>query len=397
MMKTTLDCPIKMLCKTEEVADSTVEVCIVKSISDVNDADWNGFVMENKGLLNTNYLFAAETANPHIKFRYASIYANAELIAVCLFQVIEITNGLRIKKGKSDSFQDWAKTNTKKFINGLSLKLLLNGNAFITGDFGYCLKKTADKSQYLAGLHQAITAIDKEENLNIIMIKDFRPEDIAWGQELTKYSFKEVGAQPNMEFDVKWDTFEEYLAALSSKYRVKVKSKLKKGKGLVKKELTLEEVEEQYVKIHQLYKRISDNAEFNLTFLTAEYFLECKRQLGDDFHIKGYYIDGELVAFMSYFIVNGKMESHFVGYEAKFNNKYAIYHNLLAEHIAIAIEKKLTFISFGRTALESKSNFGAKGVHLNSFVYSKNMVLQALSTKLFDSMKTEFIERHPFK
>ncbi len=108
-------------------------------------------------------------------------------------------------------------------------------------------------------------------------------------------------------------------------------------------------------------------------------------------------MDDKLVAFMSYFIVDGKMESHFVGYDAQYNNKYAIYHNLLAEHISIAIEKKLSFISYGRTALESKSNFGAKGVHLNSFVYSKNMLLQTLAQPLFNSMKTEFKDRHPFK
>lgn len=396
-MKTTLTCPMKQLCRAEE-AISEITVQIAHSVSDINKTEWNDFISADKGMLNTNYLFAAETGNPHIKFRYASIYNDSELIGVSLFQIISVSNGLRIKEIKDPTWKDRVKTYSKKFINGLNVKLLLNGNAFITGDFGYCIKSTANKSDYIAGLHKAIKEIDKEENVNITMIKDFRPEDIPWAQELTKFSFKEVGAQPNMEFDVHWDTFEEYLAALSSKYRTKVKSKLKKFKGLERRALSLEEIEENYLKIHQLYKRISDNAEFNLTFLAADYFLQCKRQLGDKFQIQGYYLDGELIAFMSYFIVNNKLESHFVGYEAKFNNKFAIYHNLLAEHIALAIEKKLSFISYGRTALESKSNFGAKGVELNSFVYSKNMILQAMAKPLFDSMRSSnFVERHPFK
>lgn len=399
MSSTTATCPLrKTLCNRVVTTKTALEVEIYNSIEAVNSVEWNTLLPEDNHLLRTPYLLAAEKANPHIQFRYAKIFDKDELVAVMLFQLINVNNGLRIQPAQNA--KERMVNGIKKFINGLDISLLLCGNAFITGDFGFSLKKTTDSSVFVEGLGKVIEEIRKETRVNIVMVKDFRPENIEMGRLLTQYNFKEVGAQPNMEFTIRdnWHTFDDYLKDMTSKYRTKVKSKVKKLKGIESHELSVEEMHQHYQKVFELYSNCSDNAEFNLTTLTPEYFLSCKEQLPESFHIRGYFLEGKLVGFLSYFDIKGEMESHFVGYEPDINRQYALYHNLVIDHIRVAIEKKHSGISYGRTSLESKSNLGAVGVDLNSFVWSSNFFLQTFAHQIFDNMVgDDFIPRHPFK
>ncbi len=400
-MKETISCPAKLFSRKNVVCDA-IEVEVCTGIDALNKVLWNSVLPDKKMLLQTDYLEAAEKANPHITFKYGIVYENGDLSGVALFQLIKVKNGLRIRESADQNFKTKFINLVKKGVNSVNVNLLLCGNAFITGDFGIYHKKTANKEFFIKGVMKAIEQIRKEERVNIVMVKDFRPENIEEGRLLTQFGFKEVRAQPSMEFDVRpeWENFADYLAALSSKYRTKLKSKRKKAKGLTKRLMTLEEIRENKANIYRMYKDCSDNAEFNLTFLTAEYFVACKEELGERFQVLGYFgEEGQLVSFLSWFEMDGMLESHFVGYERHLNNQFALYYNLLLDHVEFAIDRKMHHISFGRTALESKSNLGAVGVELNSFAWSSNMILQYYAVPLFDSMRdnTGFIPRNPFK
>ncbi len=402
-MKTTAACPIKqIICKEDTAKNSTalLKTEIFNGIDSVNPVLWESLIEQDRILFGIDYLRAAEESNPHIEFKYATIYDQGELIGTLLFQLIKVRDGLRLKTGdkltKTDKLVNWV----KRRINGIDVSLLLCGNAFITGDFGFFMKKGADRNLFVEGINESIEKIKKTNKVNIVMVKDFRPEDLEMGRLLKNYAYNEVYAQPNMELDIRptWLTFADYQADLVSKYRTKAKSKRKKLIGVEKRELTLDEIIEQKELIHQMYMKCSDGAEFNLTAISKDYYVELKRQLQDRFQVQGYFYEGRMIAFMSYFMEGDILESHFVGYDHQLNHKLAIYHNLLIDHVEIAINKKMKHLSYGRTALESKSNLGAKGTDLISFAWSKNWFLQTFAVQIFDSMRpVDWVDRNALK
>ena len=167
---------------------------------------------------------------------------------------------------------------------------------------------------------------------------------------------------------------------------------------LTRKNLSAEEIIAHQEKIYALYKNVCDRAGFKLLSISPNYFFTLKKHLHNDFQLKAYFYQGELVAFISYFIEKKVTETHFIGFDEKDNNTWAIYQNILYDMVAEGIAQQTNTLALGRTALEVKSTIGATGVPMNNFIWSKNLVLHAASQKLFQWLNQhEWTPRNPFK
>ncbi len=377
----------------------TIEV--YDSITQVDNHHWNQFLPENKQFLNASYLRAIELHHNDLKSYYAMIYHDSDLMGLVYFQVIDIHNGLRINDKHDKDFKEKVADLVKSGINKLSVRLLLCGNAFITGDYGFAFKSGLSDDVVVTALNQAMEMLQDLVKPTTALIKDWHPDDLEAGRLLTDQDFKEVHMQPNMILEMwdEWKTFEDYLACLTSKYRKNAKRLIKKGTELERRKLSVQEVIEQNDQIYTLFKNISDNADFNLTTPAYDYFLECKKNAPDLFQIMGYYYENKLIGFISYLVNGDHLETHFIGYEKEHNQQFALYTNVLYDQVKIGIEAGVKAIYFGRTALEIKSNLGAVGKEYNSFFWAKNPIFHRYGSVLFERLKdgNEGRLRHPFK
>lgn len=392
---------------------------IYTSIKDVPTKIWDKLVPLHRFFLQRPYLNVLEsTHKDKMDFRYVVYYDSEEAVAVSFFQLIRVEGkeNLRLNSAQKDIAQknetdckltDISKTVKSKVVNRihrLSFRMLVAGNVFITGEHGFYYVPKFE-AQAFEALNKAIDDVlaqekAKNDEVTAVMVKDFYENALEKAKYLQEYAYQEIMAEPNMEMKIRpeWHTFDDYLASMLSKYRVRAKSFFKKGKHLVRKDLTVAEIEKHQEQLHEMYVQIADSADINLAKVSTTYFAELKRTLGDDFNIRAYFLEEKLVGFISTFKAHHELEAHFVGYDAAYNRKNAIYANVLYDIVRIGIEQKVERIVMGRTAPEIKSAVGAVGVHLNCFIrhksYLKNQIIGLLVNQF---RQDEWVQRSPFK
>lgn len=375
------------------------------SINDFGEA-WDN---ENKkGILNSSaYLRATELSGPiGLKSFYILLLEGSTPRGIFLFQVkdFNLKKSLNVHTHSTNFFSKaWAGIKNG-FISNIQHHLLIVGNVLLTGQYGinYCESLSIDqKLNYLdLSVEAFANHMNKQHGYKIksILLKDFEQEEDS-NVHLPKYLNFTV--DPFMYIDISWNNFDEYLAALKSKYRVRYKRAMKKGSALTFEEMNLEELKKNKSIMFDLYKQISHNVSFNLFDLHENYFVSLKEELGEDIMIKSVKKDGRLIAFYSLIFdeSHNEFDAHFLGYEMSSNQSNQTYLNILYNILAESINKNVKRVNLSRTAMEIKSSVGAKGKTLFLVVKNRNTIVNWLLEKFLGSYVPDntWLPRNPFK
>jgi hypothetical protein len=283
--------------------------------------------------------------------------------------------------------------------------ILICGNMLLTGEHGFHFDPARiAPAQSVQLLEEALVSVlQKMERegvrMPVILVKDLLPEQRPQGGYLVKKGFVEFDIQPNMVLDLPFRDFDHYLASMSTKYRTRAKRAFKKADGLVKKELTLAEIQRELPAIYDLYREIARNAGFNMVDLNERYLLALKRDLPDHFRLFAYYRDGRLVAFYTLLKNYDELEAHFLGYDKSLNHDLQLYLNILYDIVRFGLEAGSSRIIFARTALEIKSSVGAEAHELFCYLRHQNPLANKFTGTLLDYLKPveKWKPRHPFR
>ena len=360
-------------------------------------------VAQSNVFLQTSYLYVLERSAPvNMECFYIGIFEKSELIGVSLAQYLDLN--------KLESFGERDKSlkiAIRNFIfKNFASHTLFLGNNMITGQNGYAFTKEIDFeciSDILIQSAEEITLYFKKKGINIHLVsfKDFYEN---CSVELKKFRFSniyEFNTQPNMIFylDQNWKSEEDYVGALSKKYRDQYKRARKKNDGIIVKNLSFEEVIKHETTIYELYHYVAKNAPFNTFFLAKNHFSTLKRQCGNRFQIFGYFLNDKLVGFHTLLLNDETLETYFLGYDETIQKENMLYLNMLYNMTKYGIENGFKKIIFGRTALEIKSSVGATPVQMSGFIYHNNKVINKFIGKIFKQLEPElhWQQRHPFK
>ena len=374
---------------------------IYNSVKDL-PALWDTVAQSNI-FLQTPYLTVLEESAPvNMECFYIGIFENSELIGVSLAQYLDLN--------KLESFGERDKSlkiAVRNFIfKNFASHTLFLGNNMITGQNGYVFSKEIDFnhiSEILLQSADEITLYFKKKGISIHLVsfKDFYDH---CSVELKKFRFSniyEFNTQPNMIFylDENWKSLDDYVAALSKKYRDQFKRARKKFDGIQMKNLSYEEVLRNEEKIYDLYHYVAKNAPFNTFFLSKNHFSTLKGQCGNRFQIFGYFLNEELVGFHTLLLNDETLETYFLGYNDHIQKENMLYLNMLYIMTEYGIENGFKRIIFGRTALEIKSSIGATPVQMSGFIYHNNKLINRFIGKIFRNLEPElhWQQRHPFK
>ncbi|KVV14306.1 peptidogalycan biosysnthesis protein [Flavobacterium sp. TAB 87] len=364
-------------------------------------ATWDEIAHSNI-FLSSKYLRVLERSAPlNMTCFFIGIFEDDELVGCALSQFLNsdllTSYGDRDKCLKS-SIRTFA---FKKFAS----HVLFVGNNMLTGQNAFVYKERSNKKAIFKVLHDSIIAIkaiikSKGKTVHITTIKDFEKTEVIDLQSEFKSAYV-FSTQPNMVFDIRddWKSENDYIAALSKKYRDQYKRARKKAIGIEKRKLNLAEIIALEDNIYALYFHVAKNAPFNTFFLAKNHFSIFKEILQDDFLFYGYFLDEKLIGFNT-LIKNGTaMDTYFLGYEEKLQREKMLYLNMLYDMISYSIKKGFKEIIFARTALEIKSSVGAKPVPMFGLITHKNNILQSKMPKFFGYFepKTEWQERNPFQ
>ncbi len=283
--------------------------------------------------------------------------------------------------------------------------IMVSGNTLVTGDFGHHFLKSFDKDTRYRIIDAAMEIVRnelKKEGLTVgaNLKKDYLIEDLPSLNKLEGYTSFQV--QPNMEMPVRanWNSFDDYGQALKSKSRVRMKRARKKGEGLMRKKLSVDEIEANKEIMYKQYLETVDGAGFNLFHLHSDYNVELKKSLGDDFTVVGYYEDeNSLIGYFTLLKNKNALEAHFLGYDHSKNSQYQLYLNFLFDMIEMAIERKVEKIHLSRTAMEIKSSVGAIAIPLKVLMKYNNSLINKILPKALEYFVPEdqWKARNPFK
>lgn len=395
---------IKKTIQKIELSDQEHSISISKSIDELA-VEWSNHAGSDM-MFSVDFFRAIEAAPPGgMEFAYVMVYDNTEKLiglAHCQIRLLHLSDNLRVDKHEKGILAFVKKQAAKRF----KVYTLICGNALVTGDYGLKLLKPMSSSQRYQ-LQECITDAvaknydPKNKNVRVAFMKDFHECDKSDEKTLKSSAYHSFSVQPNMTLSIpeEWNSFDDYLGAMKSKYRVRVRRAKKKAEKIVKEELDLDQLWSFKKEIHQLYRHTAESAGFNLFYLSEEYFWSHKKTFGDKFKVYCYRLEGKMVGFYSIFHNNGEMEAHFLGYDPNHNAEHQLYLNMLYDLVEQGINNRHKIIHLSRTALEIKSSIGA--VEENMYIYLKhfNKPFNKFVPRLLDYFvpQEKWVARRPFK
>jgi len=372
---------------------------------------WDRFVDGKNIFLSTAYLSALEVATPErMSFYYVLVEDDNGVQGVIYFQLIHFNAGVSLnynRNGQSSKTGKLRKAIRDFLAQRIDFYALICGNSAITGPHGFYFNENIDHETQLSIVDCCLdwvknAAINKGFDVQLIFIKDFYRPVFTHSDRCTTFpQYNEFQAQPGMIMPLRdsWNTFDDYMSDLQSKYRTRVKRAKKKCALVERRSLSQEDILAIESQLYKQYRAIADKASFNLSILDTKYFSTLKEKLKDKFHVYGYFEKGELIAFYSMIENNSGLEAHFLGYEESVNKERQIYLNMLLDIIEFCITNNCSKILFARTALEIKSSVGAEAHDMYIYLqHSKgfhNKFLPLIYSIL--DPKEEWIARTPFR
>lgn len=387
-----------MICCT-----NTNNALYFSSIDEIPVKIWEDLGCTKNIYFHPNFLKSLEKNHPKIIFSYVVLVdENNSPIAFASLKIIDFyLNSIK-------SELDFLKNIGRKlniFPDKKPLKLLICGNTFVTGEHGVFIKENQNKKVIIKRLAESlnhfVNANKKlKKQIDAFLLKDFAQESLFITDELKEFKYHTFSVEPNMQLKLNdnWKNFDDYLAALKTKFRVKAKKAFKQSLDLRIEDVTLINISQKLPEMTALYEKVASNAEFNLGNFNLETYKHLKEKFGDDYILKSYWLEDKIVGFISGVINNKSLDAHFVGIDYQKNREYAIYQRMLYHYIEIAISKKLKTINFGRTASEIKSSVGAVPQDLTMYLRHKKTITNKILKLFLQRVQPKpFQQKFPFK
>lgn len=293
----------------------------------------------------------------------------------------------------------------RRLLSNVTFRAVCVGQLLTSGPYGLVgLDSFSAEEQATLLSALADTLLAAPDNFDSILLKDLTAPDTRVAQTLRANGYYDLPVDPVMELNLSpaWKTIDDYLADITSKYRVRYRRARGKFAGLTRRSLSALEVRDRRQEIHELYRETSTGAAFNTTSLTVTYFpwlADVQEKANGWSGVTGYFDGLKLVAFTSTVDGGPVLQAHFLGMTDSYKTSHHLYHNILFDLLNVAIERGKRKIDYGRTALEIKSSVGATGANYACLLKAKNPVTNWLIPKFTPAVYagSDWVERQPFR
>jgi hypothetical protein len=371
---------------------------------------WDSITSGSTVFLSREVLRALEEHGPeNIAPRYVMIFRDHAPVAALAAQIVTIT-GAHLRRApdapreKVSLVRRALKPAAAAATANLRERILVAGNLLSWGFHGIAFAPDEEPAAVWPAVAEALYRLRRAEKLtgqtNFVLVKDVTEAQNGL-EVLHQYSYRPLETEPNMvlSIDAGWRSYDDYLAALDSKYRRNSKEQLKKltGAGCTIEPLT--ELEPHSKSLHALYKAVQGNASVRLVSLGESYLPALSRALGERFRCTVVRRGENLLGFVTTIRDGDTAIAYYIGFDrAAAAEGLPVYLRLLHTTIGDAISWGCRKLSLGRTALEPKAALGGKpepmAVWMRHRVPAMNWLLRGLMGAISHD---EAPDRNPFK
>lgn len=380
-----------------------LDVSIFYSTDSINPKEWNHVVRDKNIYATLPYLTAMEKSlGTDMDFRYLVFYNESNSpVAVAVIQCLSF-----LDKGFEDIKEFCRIRNSikKRLFATNGIRMMTCGTPFASGENGFIFSDAISPIVAYENLAKSLIHLQKSETTKaqppVILFKEIFPSSFSASKSLIESKFSDFFVDVNMIMRIspKWKSMDDYLDSMVTKFRTKAKTALRKSEPLFVQDFSLEDIATYKEEILSLYLQVLAKSSFQFGILNAESFLHLKKNLGDKFILKGYFLEMKLIGFSSSFIFNSVLDANYVGINYEFNNEYALYQRMLYDYIELAIQRNCSELRFGRTAEEIKSSVGANPVPMKLFIRHRNPIANRILKAIVGTIKpSEHELRKPFK
>ncbi len=376
---------------------------IYEKTSQVDRVAWSQLHPVAGAFLCLDYLSALEEAHDEgLEVRLAMFYQGAEPLGIAAFQIAHFVTS---EDAYSNVFLNCINA-VARCVRGKHIhNILINGNAFATGEHGFSFQPEVNNETIAFCLHHSMEAIAKQEQkkgkrICAMVTKDFYPNTVGVADNLKRYRFRKFQVDHNMVMPVlaEWNTFDDYLDSLNTKFRTKAKAALKRSANLRIVEATEADVFKHFDAMQRLYENVYMKADFRLGKLQSKALAELLKRIPNQFFVRQYFLNDELVGFMTAMRCGNVVEAHVIGIDYNINRDHGVYQRILYDYVELAIRLRCTRIVYGRTAAEIKSTVGAYPVDLTCCIKHRRIISNTLLSMIINYVKpSDYPQREPFK
>lgn len=406
-MSSSIDTPISVHTKRYPIVGTAFTYSYFLAINETAEL-WDGIAID-ENFAQARYLQVLEDDAPdHIQSIYVVVYQEDHPIGIILLQhlILKLSSALRYKNYKSaSSFLRWLQGARQWIVSKFQFRLLNVGNLYLTGEYGFYFKESIlDFQDQFSIVDSVVMDLKKRlrstpQKFSAVLYKDFFDEHVFLANKQSRLHPFQIDPNMILSINPSWTDFDDYLGAMRSKYRIRMKNAIKKFAPVKKRVLGIEEVRQYNDDMYRLYSDILSGSGFVLIKSQQNYFTILKESFQDELQVVGYFLEDELVAFYTWTIDDDKMDSHFIGVSGLYNLKYQLYLNILLDLVRDAISNRAAQLLYYRTALEIKSSVGSVPYDMTCYIRHNNRFLAMITPTVFKYFvpKQSWVQRHPFK
>jgi len=370
-------------------------IALSDSLDGLDPAAWERLTGGASVFLQRPYLTAlAEHGPRNLRTRHALVYRGREPLAAVAAQVVEVDGARAVDPGSKRA----------RVLRHVEARLLVCGNLLSWGRDGVALAPGADPAELWPAIAEALYRLRRADRLfgdsDLILVKDLDPAAAAEAQALERFSYRALATEPNMvlELSPKWRRFEDYLAALASKYARSVRGTAEELEQAGCTSELLTDVAGAAEALHALYLQVHLAQPLRLFTLEPGFLPALARAHGDALRVSVIRRGAEFLGFVTTLKSGDTALGWFLGFDKQAALSLPLYLRLLHLSVGDALALGCRRLSLGRTALEPKARLGARPQPLSLYVRHRLPAFNVLLRALLGAVHPEQApERDPFK
>ena len=385
-------------------ADSNIiSRSIYRKIEDVPSDQWNAVAKRRNIYLSIDYLSSLESEmNSEIDFYYVISYdSNKKPILISSFQLVKFIDK---RKAYSKQLSKLSYHVHKKILDALTINVLVCGSVFADGENGFLWSDDISSDAAINEISEVTNQLKKEkcikDKFSMTLFKDFWPKSKSFSDRLKEFNYRDFMIDVNMVLHIhnQWLTVDDYFASMKTKFRTRAKSVYKKAQDVQLRSLDKSEILAYSSRLQDLFENVLDKSDFSFGKLNVKAFANFSEKLGDNFVLKGAFLDDKLVGFSTSFMNGDSLEANYVGLDYQYNIDHSVYQRILYDYVEQAIDRKAKDLQLGRTSELIKSSIGAIPMNMKLYIKHNSGVSNLLLKPIIQSISpSEFELRKPFK
>ena len=367
--------------KPTHSSGASVSIKIYRSITEVNEADWDAIVSKDRILCTHRYIEALERSGVNEgNCYYLVVYDQDTIIAhTCVYCVATEVDLLA-----QGALKKLAGMVRRKWSNFFILRSLECGSPISAGNV-ISFKDGVNRAETLRLLCHRTEQLAKKLGIKFILFRDFYDNEAELCDILKERGYMKIHNLPRAEIKIRWKSFDEYLSSMRSNYRCKIVKNMDKCAKANISIQVLKNFSNKTPELKRLYDNVYDQAkEIKRERLTEGFFQNIAKYLGKETVMVSATKDDRLIGYMLLLFSGKTLITKFPGLDYDYNKEYCIYFNIFYKAIELAIETGMNDIDMGITTLNPKRDMGSDVVNLNMYMKHSNPLFNKAIPVLFD-------------